>query len=164
MKATDVIRSSLDTAKTYAMGLILDMKDAPTASACPGGNHSVWVLGHLLHAEKGMVSGFILGERPQPGSDDALFGMGSKPLADASKYPSIEKLAAEYEHVRAHTLEVLASMTDADLDRPSHAPDHLKGFFGTVGQCFSTIASHQMFHAGEVADARKAMGRKPLFA
>ena len=91
------------------------------------------------------------------------FGMGSQPVADASAYPSLDELTAEFEKVRANTLKVLDGFTDADLDKPSHAPPDLTSMFGTVGQCLVMAALHCAFHAGQVADARRAMGHKPLF-
>jgi hypothetical protein len=34
---------------------------------------------------------------------------------------------------------------------------------GTVGQAFILLALHAMNHRGQVADARRAAGRKPVF-
>ena len=71
---------------------------------------------------------------------------------------------AAFEATRARTLEVLNSLADSDLDKPSKAPEDLKRVFGTIGQCFVTLTHHYVFHAGQVADARRSLGRKPLLA
>jgi uncharacterized damage-inducible protein DinB len=76
----------------------------------------------------------------------------------------MDELLAELEKVRARTLEVLSSMTDEDLSKPSKAPADRAALFGTIGQCFSMISHHMTFHAGQVADARRALGKAPLFA
>lgn len=165
MNGKDAIRASLEISKQWLMPLVMDMKDAPTVFPTPaGGNHPVWVLGHIVSSEQSMLSGFILGESYEPAEQDRLFGMNNQPVADASKYPSIESLAARFETVRARTLKVLDSLSEADLDRASHAPAELADMFGTVGKCFAMLALHATFHAGQVADARRAAGRKPVFA
>ena len=90
--------------------------------------------------------------------------MGSEASTDADVYPSIDELMAKFEEIRSATLAHLDSLTDADLDAPSHAPAEFGPMFGTVGACFAAMASHISFHAGQVADARRAAGRGPLMA
>ena len=164
MTAIEQIKTALEQSNTWAMALMNDMKDAPTtAPTVNGGNHPHWVLGHLVHSEAAMVHVFIQGQPSPLAKWDALFGMGTQPDPQGSGYPSMDELLAEFDSVRAETLKVLAGMSDADLDRPSQAPDHLAPMFGTLGKCFSMVSLHSAFHAGQVADARLAAGRKPLF-
>jgi hypothetical protein len=163
MTAKDVIRLSLNQTKGRLTSLLADMKDQPTVAPTPrGGNHPLWVLGHLAYAEAGLVSGFIKGEANPLAKWEKLFGMGSQPLPDASKYPAWDELVSEYEQVRANTLRLLDTYSDADFDRPSKAPENLSDVFGTVIQVFLVLSSHTAFHAGQVADARRAAGKKPL--
>ncbi len=44
-------------------------------------------------------------------------------------------------------------MSDDDLDKPSHAPEEMKQFFGNIGQCFAAMAMHFKFHGGQIAHA-----------
>ena len=165
MKATELVRKSLDGAKMWLLGLVQDVKGSPLIAPTPrGGNHPLWVVGHLALAEATLVSQYILGQGKQYPEWEPLFGTGSQPTPDASKYPSMDKLLAELEKVRARTLEVLGSMSDEDLSKPSKAPADRAAMFGTVGQCFSMISHHMTFHAGQVADARRALGKAPVFA
>ncbi len=89
--------------------------------------------------------------------------MGSKPSTDAAAYPPFAEVLGEFEKVRARTLSLLDSYTDADLDKPSKAPDDCKEMFGTVGQCLACLYVHEGFHAGQVADARRAAGKTPVY-
>jgi len=165
MKTTELIRKSLDGAKMWLLALVQDVKGAPLTAPTPrGGNHPLWVVGHLAFAEASMVSQFILGQGSPLAEWEPLFGKGSQPASDAGKYPSMDELLAELEKVRTRTLEVLGSMTDEDLSKPSKAPADRAALFGTVGQCFVMISHHMTFHAGQVADARRAMGKTPVFA
>lgn len=70
----------------------------------------------------------------------------------------------KFEEVRAASLAHLDTLSEADLDKPSHAPEEFGAFFGTVGACYAAMTTHVSFHAGQVADARRAAGRSPLMA
>ncbi len=60
---------------------------------------------------------------------------------------------------------ILPMFSEEDLDTASQAcPPEYEAFFGTYRQCFQQIANHWWMHQGQVADARRAAGRKPLMA
>ncbi len=60
-------------------------------------------------------------------------------------------------------MKVLDTLTDADLDLPCKAcPPEFQEFVGIYGQCFLIVIFNTMTHRGQVADARRAAGRKPL--
>jgi hypothetical protein len=69
-----------------------------------------------------------------------------------------------YRELRARNMKLLEETGDAGLDRPSkRVPAGLEDACGTFGRAFLTIALHQMNHRGQVADARRAAGRRPVF-
>jgi hypothetical protein len=163
MKATEFIKNALDMSKDWVVGLVTDMKDAPTTFPTPkGGNHPLWVLGHLTFSEAHLVGEYIQGDANPLAHWQDIFGQGSEPVADASRYPSFDEVLTKFQQTRAHTLKVLASLTDADLDKPSRAPEEMRQYFGTVGACFAVVILHFTYHGGQVADSRRAAGRKPL--
>ena len=165
MKTTDFIKMSLENSKGWAMGLISDMKDAPlTQPTSNGGNHPLWVLGHLVRSESDLLDCFVLGKPNRYPEWEGVFSMGSTPSTDASKYPSIDELMVKFEEMRAATLAHLDTLSEEDLDKPSHAPEKFGAAFGTVGACFAAMSGHVSFHAGQVADARRAAGKGPLMA
>jgi hypothetical protein len=166
MTATEFVTAALTGGKAWMTGLLADLEEgdlvaAPTAR---GGNHPLWVIGHLTVSEASIVTGMIKGEEPNvPDGWGTLFGMGSQPVSDASKYPAKAKLLEAFEKVRAETLELLARLADTDLDKPAANPPNQE-LFGTVGRCLATLVTHQTFHVGQIADARRALGRNPAFA
>ncbi len=166
MKTTDYIRMGLKTSKNLALGLIADMKDAPlTQPTANGGNHPLWILGHLVYSEANIISHMLQGhETPLPEWKD-LFGRGSEPVQDIEIYPSVDELMLKFEEIRAHTLSVLDGMSEDDLDQPSkNIPPGRENVFGTAGQCFLMVSIHPLMHYGQVADARRSLGRPPAFA
>lgn len=164
MKTTDFIKMSLENGKGWTLGLIGDMKDAPlTQPTVNGGNHPLWVLGHIVRAESDLLDGFILG-KPNRFPELEKCSMGNTPSTDAGDYPSMDELLGKFEEIRSATIAHLDTLNDEDLDKSSHAPEEFGATFATVGSCFAAMATHMAFHTGQVADARKAAGRPPLMA
>ena len=164
MKTTDFIKMSLENGKGWTLGLINDMKDAPLTQPTPnGGNHPLFVLGHIVRAESDLLDGFILGQ-PNRFPELENCSMGNEPTTNASDYPSMDELLGKFEEIRSATLAHLDTLGEEDLDKKSNAPEEFGATFGTVGACFAAMATHMAFHTGQVADARRAAGRKPLMA
>jgi hypothetical protein len=157
MKAIDVVRGALDMSDQLASTMLEDVRDTPLTQPTPrGGNHPLWVIGHLAHTE-GLLHHLLSGE-PNPVEDwTTLFAGGTEPSTEAARYPAFDDVLAKYRQLRAANMKRLDGMDDAALGRPERT-------FGTVGQAYTAIAMHQMLHLGEVADARRAAGRKPFFS
>ncbi len=168
MNTTAFIRSSLELSKGSMMGLIMDLKDEPLARpTANGGNHALWILGHLVYSECSIMRTIVLGEDSCQLCDwESLFGHdGDGPKDDASIYPSFDELLAKWEEVRAFTLATLDSMSDDDLDKPAPGcPEEWKSWFGTIGMCFTTQIIHPTMHYGQLADIRRSLGRPIMTA
>jgi hypothetical protein len=164
MKATDVIRTSLKTARFVAEGLLADMADAPLTRTYPEtGNHPYWLLGHIVVSEAMLLDRYILGRPNRFEAWQSTFALGTTPPGEMNGGPTFKALLSALEQIRAASLEYLDTLSDADLDKPCRQPDGPGPKFDTIGQCLSAMTIHMSFHAGQVADARRAAGRKPLF-
>jgi uncharacterized damage-inducible protein DinB len=164
MKAVEFIRGSLESSARSTLALIDDMKDAPLTFPTPnGGNHPLWALGHIAWVEGNVIQQFMLG-RPNPVAHwKDLFGIGSQASADPSQYPTLDEVREAFQHIRTETMKVLVTLNDDDLDQPSKGcPPEFKEFLGTYAQCLRVAIFNMMHHRGQVADARRAAGRKPL--
>jgi len=170
MKTTDYIRMGLETSKMFTLGLLDDMKDAPlTQPTSKGGNHPLWILGHLTYAEANIVNHIILGnENPLVGWKE-MFGntieVSRGPVTEADYYLAWDEVRQKFDDVRAETMSTLDQLSDEDLDLPSkNCPPGREQLMGTVGGCFLILTLHPLMHYGQVADARRMAGRDPLFA
>jgi hypothetical protein len=164
MTGVDVIKSALGMSQQLTLQVINDMRDAPLTYPTPnGGNHPLWVLGHLAYAEGSLVQKIMQG-RDNPVDEWAEhFGPGSEPHEDASRYPGMDEVMAKYEQLRGQTMSLLNELSDEDLDRTSAAcPEGREAFFGTWGGCLSAVALHTMNHRGQVCDSRRALQRERL--
>ena len=164
MKAIDLIRFALEACDKATLSLIEDMRDAATTFPTPrGGNHPLWVLGHITFVE-GRLPQILLGEKNPVEHWAPLFAAGTEPKATAREYPPFDEIVRTYRTLRERTMGLLAEFGEQGLDRPTKMP--LRGLeqaMGTAGQTFLIIALHQMSHRGQVADARRAAGREPVF-
>lgn len=164
MKAIDAIRMALQVGEQSTMQLIEDMRDVALTSPTPrGGNHPLWVLGHLTFIEAN-VQHILFGE-PNPLAHWApMFAPGSEPTSNASAYPPLDEILHHYREQRARNLQVLEEIGEEGLDRPTQSPPRgLEQVLSTVGSTFLVIGMHQMNHRGQLADARRAAGRAPIF-
>jgi len=164
MKAIDVIKNAMQISDRATMQLIDDMRDAALTQPTPrGGNHPLWVLGHMTLIE-GNMPRILFGE-PNPVEHWApLFAAGTEPKADAGAYPPLEEVLRTYRDLRARNLQILEQLGDAGLDRPTKSPPRgLEHMMRTAGDTFLLMSLHQMSHRGQLADARRAAGRKPIF-
>lgn len=165
MKATEFIAAALDFGRRAMEGMVADLdgKDLVAAPTARGGNHALWVLGHLAVSEASIVGKFIKGQEPALKEWQGLFGLGSEPAGDLSKYPTKAEVLKKSQAVRQETLDLLRSLSDKDLDKPTSVQQN-REIFGTIGRCLVTMVHHQAFHLGQIAVVRRALGRKPAFA
>jgi len=167
MNTINFIKSSIAVSRSMTLGLIMDLKDKPLAQpTVNGGNHALWILGHLAHSESSLLNGMIQGKETCTLEHlKEQFAFQTQPSLDASTYPSIDSLLSDFETARTETLAFLETLTDADLDLPAPGcPEEWKEYFGTIGQCFTMISIHPTMHYGQLADIRKALGRELMMA
>ena len=110
------------------------------------------------------LDGFILGKPNRFPELEGKFAMKTTPTTDASQYPSMDELFGKFEEIRSASLAHLDTLSGEDLDNKSRAPEEFGESFATIGAVYAAMGTHMSFHAGQVADARRAAGRDPLMA
>jgi hypothetical protein len=160
MNSREAIRLSLDTGHMVALAYVQDLSDADLMRrACPGINHINWQLGHLIVAENHMVNQACPGAMPPlPAGFAEKYTKETAASDNSAQFCSKDELVQAAGEQRAGTLAALATLADADLDRPTgidYAP--------TVGALFSLQGGHFLMHAGQWAVVRRQLGRAPLF-
>ncbi|HVJ66618.1 MAG TPA: DinB family protein [Caulifigura sp.] len=164
MKALDLIHWALQFTEEGLTRLVADIRDKPlTQPTSAGGNHPTWVVGHLAFIE-GAVPQILFGV-PNPVEHwKPLFGSGSQPTTNQADYPSFDELLKTFRDLRAKNLQRLQEIGESGLDAvPMNVPEPFKDVMTSVGKTYLLIALHQNVHYGEVADARRVAGLKPLF-
>jgi len=165
MNTASFIRQSLQTSRELALGLANDLRDAPLVQpSASGGNHALWILGHITYSESTLFDSFVLGKPNRCAEWAKVFGITSIPSADAGLYPSFDDVVPVWEQIRADVLTHLDTLRDDDFAAKSHAPDAYSDGFGSVGKCYAAMVFHPGFHAGQLAVIRKSLNRDPLRA
>jgi DinB superfamily len=162
MTPKHVIQKALKYGDQFSRALA-DMKDAPlTRPGEWGGNHPMWIAGHLAVVE-GRMHKNLFGVANPLEHWKPLFDWGTEPMDDASAYPPFEEVLGQFTKLRSKTLEYLEALDDAELDQPVKVPAPDFPIFDTVGNTLLTIAVHQCAHAGEAFVVRRAAGKTPFF-
>ena len=167
MKATQLLQQQLKSSKLLTTSLLADLADAPLTAPTPnGGNHPLWIAGHIVYSEARLTSEMMY-DKPNPlvGWKEQFCG-GSQPSEEASHYTlTIPDILAKWDEVRANTLSILEGISDEGLDQPiANCPSGREALFDSFGKVFTMIATHPLMHRGQLADARRALGRPPLLA
>lgn len=165
MDATETLRHALIFSHQWVKQLADDLTDAPFEVATPvGGNHPLWLMGHLAFSNAGLTS-MISGRENPLQSWESLFGGGTTPEHDAQAYPGYADVLREWEKVHHGTLQVLDEVGDSRLDEAPRAvwePLRNDPDFSSNGRLFLFLAMHEMSHRGQLADVRRKLGRKPF--
>ena len=141
----------------YAHRLVADIPDEHLAAQpTPGVNHPLWLIGHLTVVADYALE--ILGQPyAAPSTFHDLFGPGTEPLPDRTKYPSREDWLAAYDAAHA---AVDAAATTADPGKMA-APNEL-GFLTelrTIGAVMAhLLTTHEGIHLGQLSAWRRTVG------
>ena len=164
MESKELIKANLEATLAMVLKLAEDMKDAPLTSPTPnGGNHPMWVIGHLAYSEGAVICGLMLGEPNPHEAWKEVFANGTEPVDDASVYPPFDDVIAKLRQTNQATLKLLDSLSEEDLDQASkNTPPQFESFFGTYRKCFMMMSNHRLMHYGQLADARRAAGREKM--
>ncbi len=163
MNAVDAIRFALIFSDQGIARLLEGMHDKPLVRpTSSGGNHPLWIMGHLCFAEAGVHS-CITGEHNPVSDWSPLFAPGSTPSSNLSDYPPFEKIIKTFHELRQRNIALLEKLGEAGLERkPVSVPPGLEDMMRTNGQALMLTALHHMVHYGQLTDARRVAGLKPL--
>jgi uncharacterized damage-inducible protein DinB len=118
-------------------------------------NHGAWTLGHIIVSCQGMAA--ELGAEPWlPDDWESLFGYGSTPSPDRSRYPTKAELLAVLADAAKRLRQTLLAADESVLSRP--LPDET---FPTMRELLlQVVVAHTAYHAGQLAVWRRAIGRE----
>lgn len=124
----------------------------------PGASHILWLAGHNATTMDALVNAMIGGRPVLPPAAGEMFGMGSRPHSDGSKYPSAEELVGMLNSTRDRAVEVLTAMPEARLAEELDPGTGLGRMFGSIGRLLLLLPLHETYHAGQITSLRRAQG------
>ena len=167
MTTTDIaptLETALHTLE-FGRGVFLKLLDSIpaknlTTPAVPGGNHALWIAGHIAWTD----DYFVVSLGGAPGLPEAWaghFGMGSAPRDDPASYPPLAEVKRVLAERRGAFVAILKGMDDAKLASPS--PPALAFTGPRHSMIPGSAAWHEGMHAGQLTVVRRALGLDPLF-
>jgi hypothetical protein len=159
----DLIVPTYSFALTYSQKLVADIADERMCEQpVPGRimNHGAWTLGHLAWS---LGNGLVLLGHSAPTSDwQSLFGTGSQPQSERTKYPAKEVLVRTLQQVHADLLKAVQAATLEQLNGPPH--ERMRHRFPTLGHMLAGLmTAHYASHNGQLSAWRRAMGWPGVF-
>lgn len=124
-------------------------------------NHPAWVIGHLTHTCQ--LLGGVLGV-PEwlPESWAELYGTGSVPVADASRYENKARALGILRDAQSRLVSAVRRADDFQLDEPFPERSY-RDVFPTVRHALTQVlVGHTANHVGQVSVWRRAMGFPPM--
>lgn len=165
MQSLELIRDNLEKSRDRVLARVEEMREHAVVFPTPnGGGHTLWVLGHLAYIESLVVRAFMLGETNPLATWEPLFD-GEDVSGEARDFPPFDEVLAKCRTVRESTLELVSTLSEDDLDRSSaKVPKGHAEAFGTWRLCLQYAADHWYMHRGQLADARRAVGVRRIWA
>jgi uncharacterized damage-inducible protein DinB len=163
MNGQDAIRTALQSTQHLLNWYVGDLSDADLlVRPAAGANHIAWQLGHLVGAEShlgGMIPGFTYPALPAGFAEQHAKETAQQepPKGFGTKGQYLELFGK----VRQATLDNLAKLSDADLDRPTEG--RMAQFAPTTGALLLLIANHTTMHSGQFTVVRRKLGKPVLF-
>jgi hypothetical protein len=164
MHSIEHIRDHLTKSRDRVLLRVEEMREHAFVFPTPnGGSHTLWVLGHLAYIETLVLHTFMRG-KPNPLAGWEPVFDGPDVSGDVRLYPPFDEVLAKCRATRAATLALIASLSEADLDRPSaRIPRGFEDTFGTWRLCLQYVSDHWYMHRGHLADARRAAGLERMW-
>lgn len=178
MRTQDAIAEGVLTTKAGMARYLAGFDDVNCTRQAPGlPNHVAWNLGHLaltMHRACQKIreghalpaADFIEGGTKTGGGDSRRFAaesvsFGSEPVADAKQYPGLARSVEIYNNAVDAVAAVIRATPD---DALSEVVDWGAGMKLPKAMMALRMMTHNGMHIGQVADLRRALGFKSIFA
>lgn len=153
----EIGKATLDLARRTTLKLVQDIPpDKLTYQPVPNTNHALWVLGQLACTDNFFLTSLGKLDPVIEESWNELFGMGSEPIDDPQRYPSLDEVKAGLEKARTALAAWFQSMDERQLLTP--LPDEMSSFAPNFAALMCSIAWHEGFHAGQLSAVRRSLG------
>lgn len=165
MQSKDVLLQLNQIAPALTLPLLDDLASVPLQTTVASNGHNAhWLLGHILLSEA--QARFMADGTPITNPLFApLFGGGTQPDPSGTNYPPYDELLTQLKLSHVQTITWIEGLSESELDQTSqHVPPGFEQIFGTWRQVIAMRPLHWMNHRGQLADCRRAAGRKPLMA
>ena len=162
MSMKEQFKAGLNFSRNYTMGLFAKFESADewVFQVHPKANHALWCLGHIAYADNFFISLIDSEKINVPENYSKIFGKGSEPVGDASKYPVTEEVMAVFNERREVLLSIIDALSEEDFGKAIEGEVGNK--FPTIGAVCSAAIWHETLHAGQASIAHRGLKKAPV--
>lgn len=159
MTRRDHLLYMLKTNQHVIKRLLDDITEEESMVRGEGGlNHIRWLAGHLYGSDGYCFS--LLGVKDDStGQYSKIFGGGSVVSDDPTTYPSMAELRDLLYKSHERLFKIISDLSDNELEREIGEEKKQP-----VWQPLTFLAMHEFYHAGQIVQIRKMLGRERPFA
>jgi len=159
MALKDHLLFMLETNQDVIKRLIDDISEEDSmVQSDHGFNHIRWQVGHLICYDNNSL-GLLGGDKIDLGKWEKLFAAGSKISNDPSIYPEMSELKFKIYDLHRNLIAQANKITDADLEKIIGDVDNPKPVWRPV----TFFCMHEFYHAGQITQTRRMLGRDRPF-
>ena len=164
MNVTEALIHLLEDTRNHTLMQVGDLTDQEMMfQPGPEVNHALWLLGHIVTSENGLILRWCAGQSAMPEEYQKLFFMGTTPQADPSLYPTKDEILQVLARVHPKAIEVVEGLTPEQLDERPEGYDQMnpgaQQLFWCKGACIWHHATHESSHAAQITTLRRLMGK-----
>ena len=154
--------ATLALARNSLNALLEDIpEDKMLYSPIPGGNHALWIIGHLTAGDD-FFAGMLDGQgKKLPQQYETAFGMGSKISNDPAAYPPVAEVKQHFAITHERFVQAYQAASEAALAEP--LPEEMGGFVPDKLSLPMGLAFHEGLHTGQLTVIRRSLGLEPKF-
>ncbi|QDV50277.1 DinB family protein [Gimesia fumaroli] len=158
---TELAIEQLHQSRNFVLALLETLADDQLHVRVGGGNHALWVMGHLAFADDLFASAFLDEPGSLPEGHHELFAFGTTPSDNPADYPDREELLDRMQTARTRFINWAETLAGDALWEAS--PESVAPIAKNAITAVHTLAHHDFFHNGQLATIRSSLGMKPVF-
>ena len=120
-------------------------------------NHGMWTLGHVIYSCQG-IAAELGAEQWLPDDWESVFGYGSTPSSDLSRYPKKSEMLTLLADAARRLRQTLLAADESVLRQS--LPDETLPTMGHL--LLQVVVAHTAYHAGQLAVWRRAIGKQSV--
>ncbi|QDT42180.1 DinB superfamily protein [Gimesia alba] len=151
----------LQRSRNFVLSQLETFSDDQLYVRVGGGNHALWVMGHLAFADDLFVSAFLNEPSGLPEGHYERFSNGSIPSNNPADYPGREEMLELMQTARDRFIKWAQTLEEDALWQDS--PEAVAPIAENAITAVHALSQHDFLHAGELATIRTSLGMKPVF-
>ncbi|QDU14371.1 DinB superfamily protein [Gimesia maris] len=161
LSLTELAIEQLHRSRNFVLALLETLSDDQLHVRVGGGNHALWIMGHLAFADDAFSSAFLDEPSCLPAEHRERFTNGTTPSDNPADYPDREELLERMTTARNRFIKWAQTLEGDALWQAS--PEAIASIAENAITAVHTLSQHDFIHGGQITTIRASLGMKPVF-